>query len=222
MKKETTCIHLVGLEGSGHHGVYPLIESFIRELSDQDFCGRYPLQHVLDDFFCRKNINENTFLERIENFFLQNEEKVIFFDNSYPSQTFRGVNFQYDLVFINKIFSKYSKVKFIHLQRNLLNCILSRKDIDKGLIKHAQVIGPINRYVNDQLSILKEHQSPILNINYESINIENLINFIGINERNLTESKKIFSKIFRKSTRDYKKELNESEINSILEIINHK
>jgi hypothetical protein len=164
---ETYFIHLVGLEGVGHHGVHPILLKIIKNfyggdrLVDQGgdllLC---PLRDILDDYFAFKRDSKSIFLNRISHFARENKNKIIIFDNSYPcglpSDGKRDVENQYDILEMNEVLSNFGTTIFIHLKRDLLHAVAARAYIDGGLIPHAKVISKINKYLNNQIEELKK------------------------------------------------------------------
>ena len=219
VSEKPLCVHVVGLEGSGHHGLEPLIKSMLFKAGDYKLVSRSPIQNILKDFFAKRKYSKQIFEEKISEFFEENTEKIIFFDCSYPWAKFRTVDDQYDIIYLNELFFKYCEMKFIHLQRNIFNCIDSRRNLDGGLIQHARVIGPINKYMCNQLSILKSTRGNVFDISYENIDLELLIKIFNIDPSKMEVVRSCYESVFKISKRDFLKKASLDEINEILEIL---
>lgn len=210
-------IHVIGLEGCGHHGIEPIFEELIK------YKNKYIKKDKLHEIcnLCCENGNYINFENNAYHYLRQHHNKIFFIDDSYPSGRNRNIDDQWNIVKLYDVLSKKQKVILIHLKRNMINSINSHPTLDGGIFKHAEKLCKINRYIEDNLKKLKEMGVDIIEINYENINSQETANKISkILDINSKIVYRIIENNFKLSKKDYSKLLNKQTILKIEKILN--
>jgi hypothetical protein len=208
--------HIIGLEGCGHHGLESIVTNIINKKKN------YEKKNYIHSLFNKVKTNNNYIeFERNIKEYLENSNYIIYTDDSYPSGKNRDIINQLNIIKMNEIISKYAKIKFLYLNRNIYNTINSHPNFDNNIINHTKKIMEIKNYIERQLEQLEEEkQINIVKLYYEDIDTDIGHKIISIFFCiNFEDVKNSINKNFFKSTKDYKKILSKQQINNIDNIL---
>jgi hypothetical protein len=210
-------VHIIGLEGCGHHGLHPVMEQAITETHGGDRDSRFfrkGLRNAFDGIWCRNYSKPDCirgavhFLEKIP------RDSIILEDNSYPSGKNRDLQQQWDFVEFHGFLKEHCEIRFAHLSRNIFNLVNSRRQFDDGLKAHALKMAEIGKYIDTKIAGLEDQGVPITRLNYDDL--ENQSAEIGALIDCPTDAvDKAIKEQFTKSTKDYRDLLTEDEIQGI-------
>jgi hypothetical protein len=220
-------IHVIGLEGCGHHGIENIIyepllikhKNNFKGSTDQD---KFNIISKLQSIFnlCSESENYLLFEEKVKDFF-KNNEGVYYLSNSYPYCDKRNVNQQWNLIKLNEIVSKYAKIDFIYMKRNIYNTINSHFQNDGGITNHSKNIIDIYKYLENQINLLNNNNKNIIIIEYEKMFDKNTIkilsDFFQLNNKIIEN---IINKNFIPSKKNYKTLMNKDNIEYIKNLLN--
>lgn len=211
--------YIIGLEGTGHHGLEPVITDICKNYYGNKYLCRPLLNEYL--YYSCNNQTEDIFKEKIKES-LKNisKDSILFLDWSFPStKKHRTLDDISNIIKIYNNLKNYGEIKILHLERNLYNAINSRKKLDGNIINHAKKISDVNKIIYKQLDVIKQN-TYIHKLKYEEINtqkgIDIISKYLNINKEIV---KKSINKKFKMSKKDYKKLLDYKTINKIKNII---
>jgi len=168
-------VYVVGLEGVGHHGIGPVLASFLQHAQ-----GKEKARHIQK----LKLSNDLSYYENFRKYSESclNEEKgcVAFSGASFPSSRSPFTNklksqsrwihdseeqWQYletvgHPIHIERYFnagSKFCKVRFILLHRNFVDAVWAHRTWDTGVRGHLKVLGMFARYIDQQLQKIPDY-----------------------------------------------------------------
>ena len=166
-------VYVIGVEGCGHHGFYPMLASSIAA-HERMRCGPHPLPPMLgrwpplrrifnalwyeapDAVRRRALVAElNALMERV---LAQGEQSPgtawILEDNSFPSAGQRSLDRQWDVLDMAALLAPHAEVRFIALYRDPCAMTFSHPEFDGGLRAHARVVAEFLEYLNGVLEAL--------------------------------------------------------------------
>ena len=209
-------IHVIGLEGCGHHGVFPIFE---KVLTDK-FAGTKKKLYFnagLRDFLRAiyyKGLPRSTVLPDMKIFLDKDADAIFVDDDSYPSYVYRAPHNQWDFVEIHSILEESCDIRYFHLRRNIFDTINSHREWDGGLLGHARVLADIQRFIDAGLAKLSSSGVRVIELDYDNIGAEApaIAQTTGCSTQAVQEA---IQGLFKKSTKHYRDHLSDSEIETI-------
>lgn len=212
-------IHLIGLEGCGHHGVFPVFETLLQKKfgdSGRKLFFRRGLRPFIHGLYYRKYPEQVCVAEMVK--FLQaNPGAIIVDDNSYPSSRFREVDSQWDFAELHRLLSPHCAVRYIHLRRNIFNTVNSHPDWDGGLLGHAARLAGIGRYIDGQCAALRADGVEIAELDYDRLE-EQAAEIAALTGCGRADAEHAIAEVFEKSDKDYRQLLEPADIDAIAEL----
>ena len=158
-------IHIIGLEGCGHHGLENVIVNILQK------SNKYVHKRKLNNVILPKsrNCDKNRNFEKEVELYLKNKNYLIYTDESYPSGNNRTINKHKNIIRIYDTISKYQPIIFIYLKRNIYNTINSHPKFDGNIINHTKVLKESKKYIENQIKLLREKNVKVFELNYEDI-----------------------------------------------------
>jgi hypothetical protein len=212
-------MHLIGVEGCGHHGVFPIFETLLRqkfEGSGRALFFRRGLRPFIHGLYYRK-IPKHFCVAEMVTFLEANPGAIIVEDNSYPSGKFREVNNQWDFAELHQLLIPHCAVRYIHLRRNIFNTVNSHPDWDGGLLGHAAKLAEIGRYMDGKLAALKADGVEIAELDYDRME-EQAAEIAALTGCGVEDAEQAIATVFRKSDKDYRRLLASPDIAAIGEL----
>lgn len=209
-------IHIIGLEGCGHHGIFPIFENILKDKynnTNTKLYFRNGLRPFINGMYYENKPKEKC-IRNMREFLEKNSNSIIVDDDSYPSYVYRTIYNQWDFEEIYFLLESYCTMKYVYLKRNIFNTINSHPRLDGGLIQHAEKLSEINQFIQKKISNLKHKGIDITYLNYDNIN-DNAEHIRNITGCDLLKVEYAIGAIFRKSSKNYKELLNDNEINEI-------
>ncbi|MBK17481.1 MAG: hypothetical protein CMM52_01400 [Rhodospirillaceae bacterium] len=216
-RKTPLFVHIIGLEGCGHHGLYPVMGQAIVETHGGDEFNRFyrsGLRNAFDGIWCRNYSKRDCirgalhFLEKVP------RDTIILEDNSYPSGKYREVQHQWDFVEFYDFLKEHCEIRFALLNRNIFNLVNSRREFDDGLKAHALKMAEIGNFINERISALEAKGVPVTRLDYDFL--ESQTAEIGALIDCPAEAVDTAMKEqFKKSTKDYRETLSDQEIQDV-------
>lgn len=209
-------IHLIGLEGCGHHGVFPIFKQVLSDKyagMDKQLCFRTGLRGFFHAAYY-KGLPKNLVFEDLHKFLYHNPEAIFVDDNSYPSSTYREPRQQWDFAEIHAQLRDKCDVRFVRVRRNVFNTVNSHRDWDGGLMGHAQILARIQGFIDEKFVALEGQGIPLFDLDYD--NIESSASVIAeiadCEEASVTAA---IEAVFTPSAKDYADQLSDGEIKEI-------
>ena len=209
-------IHIIGLEGCGHHGLESVIVNILQK-SD-----KYVDKLILNNRILPKsrNCDRNSNFEKDIELYLQNKDYLIYTDDSYPSGNNRTIEKQKNITRMYDAISKYQPIVFVYLKRNIYNAINSHPNFDGNIINHTKVMKETKEYIENQIKLLRQRNIKVFELNYEDIDQNNGINtiseIINVDPKTVKDS---IDKNFIKSKKNYIDMLNSDTIHEMTAIV---
>lgn len=176
-------IFVAGVEGCGHHGLHPVIESAVRDCEEVRGGGETivqwrTLKSRCNDLWCRPHgfaWGRRRARRRLERLFAGERERaernaqtrVIIEDNSFPAGRYRDVERQWNLAEMLEIAATYADVRFFGLYRDPRAMSFSHCEWDGGLLGHAQMLRRHLEALDHQLASLEPELLRI--VHYEDL-----------------------------------------------------
>jgi hypothetical protein len=136
--------------------------------------------------------------------YLKNKDYLIYTDDSYPSGRNRTIDKHKNIIKIYDTISKYNKIVFIYLKRNIYNTINSHPHFDGNIINHTKVLKESKKYIENQIKLLRDKNVKVFELNYEDIDndigIKIISEIIGVNFEIVKDS---VNKNFKRSEKNY-------------------
>jgi hypothetical protein len=148
------------------------------------------------------------------------------YDDSYPSggrflPERRELRHQKNIVKMQEVIGKYASFRLLYLKRNIFNAINSHPHFDGGILEHTRRLHQTQKYILEQMSVLKNKGVEIFEVNYEDLDEittqQRLADFLNIELEIVIEITKLY---FKKSNKDYKKLLSDCVIDAMSSILN--
>eukprot|EP00930_Biecheleria_cincta_P099148 TRINITY_DN90793_c0_g1_i1.p1 TRINITY_DN90793_c0_g1~~TRINITY_DN90793_c0_g1_i1.p1 ORF type:complete len:839 (+),score=138.08 TRINITY_DN90793_c0_g1_i1:26-2542(+) len=168
-------LYIAGVEGTGHHGVMPMIlYPAIRQYGAATFAWWRSLREIL--MKTHPNKRKQLLKELLESMSVFEKQHFIMEWSSWPfgederSRWSRGCDDPHavereansgnpgnsvDLMEFVELFQEHADVKVLVLHRNLVSASWSHKEWDDGLVEHAKVLALFNDYLTGVLRRLK-------------------------------------------------------------------
>jgi len=119
---------------------------------------------------------------------------------------------------LNNELSEFTPIKLIHLKRNIFDTINSHSNWDGGILGHTQKLAEINHFILNELTILKNQEAEVIDINYEDINqSSNILASILQVDQNLVQD--AIDRKFKLSKKSYKNLLDNHTIEQMEQIL---
>jgi len=224
-------IYVAGVEGVGHHGLHPVLETaflnspLIRESNGKVISYKKRMKRGFNQIWCHEHPPGFGFLRGVfrwylNRFFREQKEKaikskqarVIIEDNSFPAGRYRNLDKQWKLDEMLEIVRPYAdEIYFIGLYRDPIAAIFSHAHFDGGLEAHAKKIRGSLEYLNNQLGKIPAERLRI--VHYEDL-IGNqealgamLEEYLGLGTSELAEG---FTKV-RPSKKNWQRDMPEED-----------
>ena len=172
-EKRLRFVYVIGVEGCGHHGLYPVLAAAIAA-HERARCGEAPLPPMLGRWGPLRRIfdalwyeapdaaRRRALLDELDA--LMERVRVgaagspgtawILEDNSFPSGDHRSTARQWDVADMAEIMAPHADVRFIALYRDPRAMTFSHPDFDGGLRSHARVVAEFLEWLNGVLERL--------------------------------------------------------------------
>lgn len=220
-------IFVAGVEGVGHHGLHPVLETAFRnspkvsQSNGEVISYKKRMKRGFNQIWCHEHPPGLRFLRilfrRYLDYFFRKEKKkalrnnqvrVIIEDNSFPAGRYRNLEKQWKLDEMNEIVAPYAdEIYYIGLYRDPIAAIFSHQVFDGSLQAHAEKIRGALEYLNNELSKLDQDKLRIAH--YEDLvgNQEELgamlAEFLGLEPTALSEG---FTKV-RPSKKNWQRDM---------------
>ena len=223
-------IHVIGLEGQGHHFYMDFIDKLIQNqyiYNKSYHCNRENntqsdiLRKYFQDIYFKWNMydkHENNksktdLYNECINYIKNNcNNTIIFHGDSYPTMRFRTPDKNIDFEEVYTKLKDYIDFKYIFIHRNLQYTNNLRKNFDNGIYNHGtNMIDHLKWIRGKKCNIKKEDY---IDLYYENINITKLKNFLSF----FNNIESIFNQIYKRST----KTISDSDKRTIISIYNEK
>jgi hypothetical protein len=162
MTRETPLfVHIIGLEGCGHHGLFPILSQAVTKTHGGDEYNRFfrnRPRNAFNGMYCRNYSKRDCIRGAVDFLGRIPSDSIMLEDNSYPSGNNRDIGNQWDIHEIYHILKDHCEVRFAHLTRNIFNMVNSRREFDANLQAHAEKIAEIGRRQGDRGTVQEIHQ----------------------------------------------------------------
>lgn len=209
-------IHLIGLEGCGHHGVFPIFEKILHDkysASERPLYFRTGLRGMFNAIYY-KGLPKDIVFSDMETFLYHNPGAIFVDDNSYPSADYREPQNQWDFSEIYARMQGKCDVRLVQLRRNIFNTINSHRDWDGGLLGHAKVLATIQRSLDEKVALLTGQGVKFHDLDYDNIR-NDAATIAEITGCDVTAVEAATTDLFEPSRKDYREQLSEDEIGEI-------
>jgi len=173
--KKIKFIYVIGVEGCGHHGFYPMLTTSIAAYEKArcekhlapPMLGRWgALRRLFNKLWYdatplapterrRVLLELDLLMKRVASLADASPAPAyIVEDNSFPSSVYRSTSRQWDLLELREIMAPYVATYFIALYRNPSAATFSHPEFDGDLRGHARVIAEFLEYLNGKLELL--------------------------------------------------------------------
>ena len=210
-------IYVVGVEGTGHHGVTPVVASIAKTCNYQVVYENKELRAALST---RLPMRFNSLLNFYKRKPIAGVDKVLVLeDGSLPTdKLFRNSTMEqkkstakYDIEWIyDRTHDMDVNVRFLHLSRDFYRTVASHPEFDGGFNKHADVLHSFLKYIDSEYARIEAKQPNLWRtIYYEWFqDLSNctalasaIIDFAGWNDCDVEFACEILTKTIRKSTK---------------------
>ncbi len=180
-----TYVHVIGVEGCGHHGLYPVLKNSLEHegthAPDRPMVvlGRWTqLRKLFDKLWYEPHADADerarvcsaidNLMERLTNWpeFGQ-KERLILEDRSFPARDRRKPEQQWDLLEMSLLMRRWADIRYILMYRNPIAMSFSHPAHDGELRAHAQVLAAHLEYLNQKLQTLAPES--LLVVHYEDL-----------------------------------------------------
>ncbi len=164
-------IFVAGVEGVGHHGLHPVLETafrnsaMIRQSGGEVISYKKRMKRGFNQIWCHEHPPGFGFLRGVFRWYLErffrdqkqralkaNQVRVIIEDNSFPAGRYRNLEKQWQLDDMQKIVSPHAdEIYYIGLYRDPIAAVFSHSRFDGGLHAHADKIRGALEYLNNEL-----------------------------------------------------------------------
>jgi len=180
-------IYVAGVEGVGHHGLHPVLETafrnsdLVRNSNGELIVYKKRMKRGFNQIWCHIHPFGFGFLRGFFRWYLNyffrkekqkaldnNQVRVIIEDNSFPAGRYRNLDKQWKLGEMHDIVSPHAdEVYFIGLYRDPIAAVFSHSHFDGGLQQHAQQISRALEYLNNEFSNISQERLRI--VHYEDL-----------------------------------------------------
>ena len=224
-KMRNIYIHVIGIEGTGHHFWMSFIDELIRRQDEYKKGFHQQFQNPTISDVTRKYLQNITWgwnmydktrcLEsrsRLDDAFTDylsaRSGWIIFHGDSYPTMHFRKTEENIDIVDFYARYNSIMDFKFIFINRDIFKAINSRPWLDGGLSGHAK---NMLEHIDWISKVRRRLPSDVyIDTHYENIDVEAVEDFLPFEN-----IRPVFNKVFKKSD----KKVSESDYNTIKKII---
>lgn len=161
-------IFIAGVEGCGHHGLLPVVDTAIRASvqangDDSKVLTRWPmLRELFNALWYTQSLasqQQQHIRNRLDELMLHGValanstgcSQYILEDNSFPSGMNRCLSRQWDIVEMTELLRPHAEIRFLALYRDPIAMTFSHPEFDGGLRKHAKMVAAFLKYLNDKL-----------------------------------------------------------------------
>jgi hypothetical protein len=220
-------IFVAGVEGVGHHGLHPVLETAFRnsaqlkQSNGEVISYKKRMKRGFNQIWCHVHPPGFGFLRGffrwyLDYFFRKEKQKaleggqlrVIIEDNSFPAGRYRNLDRQWKLDEMEKIVAPHAdEIYYIGLYRDPVAAIFSHQRFDGGLYPHAEKIRGALEYLNNELAKVDEKRLRIAHYedlvgNQEALGAM-LSEYLGLEESALKEG---FAKV-RPSKKNWQRDM---------------
>jgi len=155
-------IFIVGVEGCGHHGLFPVIETALKSSNQakgrkaQVFTRWPPIRQLFELMQHGVELAHNT-----------GSRQFVVEDNSFPSHMNRDPARQWDIVEMVDLLSPYADIKILALYRDPIATTFSHAEWDGGMKNHARLVATFLEYLNKKL--LQLEPAIVKSLRYEDL-----------------------------------------------------
>ncbi|NKB20971.1 MAG: hypothetical protein GKS01_10770 [Alphaproteobacteria bacterium] len=210
-------VHVIGLEGCGHHGLFPVLAQAVTETHGGDEYNRFfrnKPRNAFNGMYCR-NYSKRDCIRGAHHFLGQiPPDSIMLEDNSYPSGNYRDVTNQWDIHEIYHTLKDHCDVRFAHLTRNVFNMVNSRREFDETLQAHAEKMAEIGRYIDAKMADIEAEGLTITRLNYDELESQT-VEIGALIDCPSEAIEKAINEQFKKSTKNYRDLLTTDEIQGI-------
>ncbi len=165
---EVKFFFIAGVEGCGHHGLCPVIDTAIRSSiqsagnASRLFARWPPIREIFNTLWYSEGLTSqqrksvrNSVAELMQHGVLLAKKtgctQFILEDNSFPSGMNRDLSRQWDIVEMVELLKPYAEIRFLALYRHPVATTFSHAEWDGGLQNHARLIAAYLEYLNERL-----------------------------------------------------------------------
>ena len=177
-------IFIAGVEGCGHHGLFPVIETAIKssiqlKSNESKVFSRWPpIRELFNALWYSQALtpqHRQMIRMRIVEL-MQHGVKLahntgcrqfVLEDNSFPSGINRDLRWQWDIVEIVELLSPYADIKILALYRDPIAMTFSHEEWDGGPRNHASLVASYLEHLNGKLMELGP--GIVKAVNYEDL-----------------------------------------------------
>lgn len=212
-------IHLIGLEGCGHHGIFPIFQQLLLERhghGETQVYLRTGLRTFLDRLY-RGNESRPMVVRALREFVSCNPNAVFADDNSYPSHVSREIGNQWNFVDIHELLHDLCEIRYLRIHRNIFNTVNAHREWDGGLAGHARVLKVMQDFIDSGIAILAGNgvRIPVIDYDHIAASMDLIAAATGCG---IDSVRRATSQLFRKSEKDYRVILTSDEIRMIGEV----
>lgn len=220
-------VFVAGVEGVGHHGLHPVIETafrnsaMIQQSNGEVISYKKRMKRGFNQIWCHVHPPGFGFLRGVFRWYLNSffrdqkkravdasQVRVIIEDNSFPAGRYRDLARQWKLDEMQQIVAPHAdEIYFIGLYRDPIAAVFSHSRFDGGLMAHANKIRGSLEYLNNELGKVPAEKLRI--VHYEDL-IGNqealgavLAEYLGLGSSELAEG---FAKV-RPSKKDWQRDM---------------
>lgn len=240
MTSKLIYIFVAGVEGVGHHGLHPVIETaflnskLIKENNGEVISYKKRMKRGFNQIWCHEHIPPFTFFKKLFRWYLNsffsnekrkardnNQVRVIIEDNSFPAGSYRNLEKQWKLDEMHDIVSPHAdEIYYIGLYRDPIAAIFSHKEFDNGLMPHAHKIRASLEYLNKELEKVDPQRLRIVHYedligNQEAVGAV-LADYFGLAQEDLAAG---FAKV-RPSKKDWRRDMADEDKKKMTAIFN--
>lgn len=209
-------IHLIGLEGCGHHGIFPIFEKVLTDKyagTGTALYFRRGLRRYINNLYY-KRLPKAYCVEAMAAFLARNRNSVIVDDNSYPSSGFREPDSQWDFAELYNLLKDHCEVKYGCISRNIFNTVNSHPRWDGGLVNHARVLAENAKFIDAGISALAQDGIDIVRLDYDRIG-RNVAEISALTGCDAASVEPAIRSVFVASDKDYRELLSDPEVAEI-------
>ena len=161
-------IFIAGVEGCGHHGLFPVIETAIKssiqaEGSESKVFPRWPpIRELFNALWSSRSVTpqQQQYIRMRIGELMQHGVKLahstgcrqfVLEDNSFPSGMNRDLAWQWDIVEMVELLKPYADIKVLALYRDPVAMTFSHEEWDGGPENHARLVAAFLEHLNNKL-----------------------------------------------------------------------
>lgn len=177
-------IFIVGVEGCGHHGLFPVIETALKSSNQakgrkaQVFTRWPPIRQLFNALWHSETLTPQQrqiirsqiaelMQHGVELAHNTGSRQFVVEDNSFPSHMNRDPARQWDIVEMVDLLSPYADIKILALYRDPIATTFSHAEWDGGMKNHARLVATFLEYLNKKL--LQLEPAIVKSLRYEDL-----------------------------------------------------